>query len=1688
MIGDSNRGYLLELLLTKIRYHDLKNEANRCNGVQIVGMSATLPNLDLLARWLQARLYTTDYRPVPLAEHVKIGNAIYDSKLNKLRSFATRAVKGDSDGVVQLCVETVTAGHSVLVFCPTKKWCEVLADTAAREFYNMLRERTTATDVTGAATAAPPLQLDGRALRDVLEQLRRTPVGVDAILSRTLQYGVAFHHAGLTMDERDIIEGAFRHGQVKVLIATSTLCSGVNLPARRVIIRSPLFNGKLIDMLAYKQMVGRAGRKGVDTEGESILVCKESERAKAQVLLRSQLNPVRSCLVRRHAGDSLSGSMKRAILEVIVSGVASSPGEVERYAACTLLAISLGDEASQTDGAIASCVEFLTESEFIRLQDVDGETRYIPTQFGCAVLASALSPDEAISVFAQLQRARRCFVLSSELHTVYQVVAPSGGMVTAFCNRLGWHNMEMLLDKFQSRLTFGVQRELCELVRLQMLNGQRARMLYDGGFRTVASLAAATPAAVENMLRNSAPFESDKKVEGETEFDVADRKQSRCIWVTGQKGLTEHEAALAIIAEAQQLLSEDVGLLGVCWKPPSHAGDDMRGRFTGRNKKQASLGRFAGRSDKQANLMAIHKRFYGALVLHDLINEIPFGEVCKKYKTTRGVLQSLQQSAATFAGTGRDLDMPLNSGEDVREMGKNPDTPLSCDGDVRGTGRDLDVALNFGMDARGAEGASSELLFCDSPERCLADRITTTRDAATPEAEEDASFSEALFNDSPSPPRSPPSDDTARHHDATLVIADTQLLDLAFSDDSSSAATVAGGDDPTRVETLSRSTLEQLLQGSFYTPAAAGKLSASDGESSATAAAAASPDRSLDLSSGIAAIMDIFGAAGCGEAASAPRRNCGEDGGGSDGDSLVRKLTSPDATSSSSDTDDSDVVQPTPPPPRASGSSVLSPIRGIGEARTPSNRELSSLAAGSGGGLSSEMRAGRRGLGQTVERLTRSAARKLRVEAVATASDAGMRVASLDAAAVATASNAGARVASLDAAAVLSRARASNAGSVDGLDTPVVDDPNVALWLLDPDSKVKNLHELITDYLPMAPKSTSAVAEKCRGMGGLGMQVETRVSGRARAACEALTCLSLMQQLRARLQQHDLMNVFTSIEMPCMKMLSQMELNGMGLCVDTCESVKSVLLAQQAALEEQAHKLAGHRFSLNSLDSIAEICYGIIYGIGPKTLGDQLNVDEKCAATLINTFKSKYEGLRAYLQATVDRCRRDGYVSTMLGRKRYLPNIKSNNPIVHNQAERQAVNTTVQGTAADLVKLAMAAVDRRLTEEFPSSTPHRMSREPSSPPRRRWRPPLPRGAYLLLQLHDELIYEVNEDDLVQVCQIVKQCMEGTTTLSVCLPVNVKNFEITVDSMIGQNSPASTDKRRGTGNVALPRGNSRRNDKRETHAVSIRDSFIPFKGGILISADYSQLELRVIAHLSSDNKLTHILNNGGDVFKLIASEWKMISVDSVTSADRQQAKQICYGIIYGIGPKTLGDQLNVDEKCAATLINTFKSKYEGLRAYLQATVDRCRRDGYVSTMLGRKRYLPNIKSNNPIVHNQAERQAVNTTVQGTAADLVKLAMAAVDRRLTEEFPSSTPHRMSREPSSPPRRRWRPPLPRGAYLLLQLHDELIYEVNEEDLVQVCQIVKQCMEGTTTLSVCLPVNVKVGHTWGSMQSFSL
>jgi DNA polymerase-1 len=236
---------------------------------------------------------------------------------------------------------------------------------------------------------------------------------------------------------------------------------------------------------------------------------------------------------------------------------------------------------------------------------------------------------------------------------------------------------------------------------------------------------------------------------------------------------------------------------------------------------------------------------------------------------------------------------------------------------------------------------------------------------------------------------------------------------------------------------------------------------------------------------------------------------------------------------------------------------------------------------------------------------------------------------------------------------------------------------------------------------------------------------------------------------------------------------------------------------------------------------------------------------------------------------------------------------------------------------------------------------------------------------------------------------------------------------------------------------------------------IRKAFIADEGYLLIAADYSQIELRVLAHLSEDPVLLAAFRSGDDVHARTAAEVFGVSAAALTPDLRRAAKVINFGIIYGMGPQRLARELGISLAEAESYIASYFARYAGVHAYLKATQAEARTRGYVSTLLGRRRALPDLNSRHRGVAQAAERTAINTPIQGSAADLIKMAMVALDRRLAQEQV------------------------RGQ-MILQVHDELVLEAAEEDCARTQTIVRDTMEGVFPLKVPLRVDLGWGRSW--------
>ncbi|XP_070771249.1 DNA polymerase theta [Enoplosus armatus] len=2393
MVGDSGRGYLLELLLTKIRYIAQKQNTtgSLSEGVQIIGMSATLPNLSLLASWLGAELYQTDYRPVPLQEHLKVGCNIYDKSLSVVRQFTPALhIKGDDDHIVSLCYETVREGRSVLLFCPSKNWCEKLADSIAREFYNLRHA-----DCQGEAETRQ-VCLDWEGLVDVIAQLRRTPAGLDPILQRTVPWGVAFHHAGLTFDERDVLEGAFRQGMVRVLAATSTLSSGVNLPARRVIIRTPTFNGHLLDPLTYKQMAGRAGRKGVDTIGESVLVCKEAERQKGIILLKGALQPISSCLVKRE-GDGVTTSMLRAILEIIVGGVASTPQDVRSYASCSLLAASMkcdGKEESNEEtnkGAIEACVEWLMDNEFISIQKDGQEERYCPTQLGAATLSSSLSPPEAVGIFADLQRAMKGFVLENDLHILYLITplyaewttidwyqffclweqlsssmkrvaelvgvqegflarsvsgklvaktekqrrqmaihkrffttlvlqdlvseVPLGtvaskyncnrgqlqslqqsassyaGMVTVFCKRLGWHNMELLLSQYQTRLSFGVQRELVDLVRVSLLNAARARTLYAQGLCTVAELARATVADVEKALRNAVPFKSSKRAVDESEVEAAERRSLRCVWVTGGRALTEQEAAVEIVSEARLLLQEDLAQLGVQWDPttlPSgapavnnpddhHSGDsdsssasrissheaqmdkikdhkegdgveksesrdiDRHGeenkdeykcekRMSERKIEKADAKREQGKSKSEDTVVnrkmeeqrKDDSREPGNEVQVERNKETKKDETNKKAllandsedpdekretqkhtrskqggderkkaepkdgETGKGVVsireeshqarrpvpeRSLTQELAAIVSSpllqpmsrpqpslspmppprfrapvsrveeqhsvptrtsngdnitglaaspvqpgrlkhSRALSKVLHSIQTDKSLQDNVETAqtshakptvvssvqksapagqvpttVQAPGPVQETPPGVSAPTNADMldsplpvsptsvplfspeakrrriddgevdkfsspelyagDERDkeAEGAvkKGEESFGDSfeldtqTERIIVQQTCQHRDGndggtnqsvetkkireeemveAAVELDKDTneeshrlgasdnafprfnisvtdSQMELILNTSHQISPGPGGDNVVEDKDeggdedealgADQAASESVNRSSSFLFDSLYDSSLLAGLSPPEIHGQSDeegsvgqeigdrcrppSTQEQrrselltnqeaekqeaiqwgessfnlsewgdsLLVGEHFlerqsllkhtertqkeqeashhtaqqpstdhvlpeeqlpeptttttttTQNEYDKAKASDyqghthkskrhnnaqndnkpgrrqetmneeGENGQQAERkgmeekeeeinALLPDDAVlkhprvqnaplycspglqeifdrwpsmseqpwqNTTTGLTATHTLTNAANTAEVPDLPQPSIqvGRKRGKQNVQVVAPESDSREEQPSRRDSEDvterpgsaGDLIPPTqetpPVTPRVklTTSSVLSPltVKPLNQS-TPSallpRRPAITKCAKSGPGHSddiSEAVADTKQPNSTYEhshehqlrqkpktlpvpssktkpllhadqnlsppRPSPSSPRpKLPSDGESPVIDEGFTL-QLSQDASLCSSNSG-TFSIIDVASdrrlfytfinewktkeryslalacekrehrqqpegeiggrhkrasaahqKLHRANGFPVRDSDGLvliglsicwgardayymslqqeqskglssslappplgdDLPVserlaqvkaclsrpsaghgggvvvtydiiqvykmlvlscgislegnCEDPKVACWLMDPGSEERTLPNMVTVYCP----------EELPLLDGLGNAHSH--CPRVRAATKSVLVHAVMNHLTGLLEKDGMLDLFRSIEMPSQVCLALLELNGVGFSVEECERQKHVMQAKLTALESQAYSLAGHSFSLTSIDDIAQVLFLELH-LPPN--GD------------VGGSKSK---------KTLGYTRRGG------GRVRLGKQFSTTKDVLEKLRPLHLLPGVI---------LEWRRITNALTKVvFP------LQREKQHHP----------------TLTMDRIYPI------------AQTHTATGRVSFTEP-NIQNvpkdFEIHMATVVGESPPSQDSCHMNTKpgkkrHSVVPSVAAGRAEQGPAFSVSMRHAFVPFSGyyddilclsavgGMILAADYSQLELRVLAHLSKDQRLLQVLNGGADVFRCIAAEWKSVDPESVNDNLRQQAKQICYGIIYGMGAKSLGEQMGVEENDAACYIESFKARYKGINAFLRETVKTCFKNGFVRTLMGRRRYLPGITNGNTHIRAHAERQAVNTTVQGSAADIVKLATVNIQRRLRRTYPAAPLSHQHTHSASNHRRAGTSQL-RGAYFVLQLHDELIYETSEEDVIQVAQIVKREMESAVKLYVKLKAKVKVGPSWGNLQDLDI
>ncbi|XP_061439125.1 helicase POLQ-like isoform X2 [Rhineura floridana] len=530
MLGEGSRGAILEMTLAKILYTS--------KTTQIIGMSATLNNVGDLQQFLKAEYYTSNFRPVELKEYVKIRDSIceVDSKaengftFSRLLDFKYSAglQKTDPDHLIALVTEVIPK-YSCLVFCPTKKNCENVAEMICKHLNRDCKK------------------LKEKEKHDVIAVLANICNGrLCPVLKRTIPYGIAYHHSGLTSDERKWIEEAYSSGILCLLTCTSTLAAGVNLPARRVILRAPYVATEFMKKNQYKQMIGRAGRAGIDKAGESILIMQEKDKDLVKNLVYS---PPESCYSNLLL--EFNKGIRSLLLSLIGLKIATNPEEVYQFMRITLLSVQpqlLPKEKSLWDVTL-EVLQWLKENGLLKERtSADGGQNLEITRLGQATYKGSVDLAYCDMLYADLKKGLEGLILESYLHLLYlttpydmipqcspnwmiyfkqysqlspveQQVALIVGVPESFITKKAsgqavkkelneFWVYKALLTELTKRLTYCVKAELIPLMEVAGVLEARAKQLYNSGYKTLAHLANANPEVlvktIEHLSRSHA--------------------------------------------------------------------------------------------------------------------------------------------------------------------------------------------------------------------------------------------------------------------------------------------------------------------------------------------------------------------------------------------------------------------------------------------------------------------------------------------------------------------------------------------------------------------------------------------------------------------------------------------------------------------------------------------------------------------------------------------------------------------------------------------------------------------------------------------------------------------------------------------------------------------------------------------------------------------------------------------------------------------------------------------------------------------------------------------------------------------------------------------------------------------------------------------------------------------------------
>ncbi|XP_011556029.3 DNA polymerase theta [Plutella xylostella] len=1607
LLGDPHRGYILELLLTKVKY--VSSQLEEAN-IQIVGMSATLPNLEVLARWLDAELFVTQFRPIPLDEYCLVGNKYYDKDGNEIKAPQDSESSFGNDQVLKICFDTIKDDCSVLIFCMTKARCESLAQNVASSFFKI---GCSGNDMAKIMRN----QLKSDSILEVLEQLKSCPVGLDNVLKNTISFGVAYHHAGLTFDERDIIEGAFKTGAIRVLVATSTLSSGVNLPARKVIIRTPVFQRQPMNILTYKQMIGRAGRMGKDVKGESILICTEQEKNIGFNLMMGALQPVKSCI-------ESEDKFMRAVLEMIASEVACTLDELDSYSKCTLL-FTQKDLTDTQQCLLENTLDELKNFELIRIQNDSEVKKYVATSLGKACLSSSMAPNDGLSLFCELQKARQCLVLETDLHLIYLVtpysvssqwgdidwlhlltlwesltramkrVGELVGVQESFIIRCvrGNNKMTTASNKMNIHKRFYTALALQDLVNEVPLYEVAAKFQCARGFLQSLQQAAATFAGMVTVFCHQLGWKNMEMLVSQFQDRLHFGIHSELLELMKLPSLNGLRArslfnagfeTIASIASGEINAIENSLVKAVPFQSEKQREDDDSSDIRKRNKiKNVWITGNCGMTTREAaeNLVYEARKY----VEHELgVNDIKWN---KENPNTDSIQATNSVSNDEFSQKLKHKTVDINAKQDTVDINTHGDpgtdikvtenvNEIILEGENTISNKTVKIETeNYPLEvvdtSDNKKPLNNKFESSNTNLNAIPHAINTKSPTLTKIKSQISMLKEEIVWDSLNFTENGFSNTSKSRISDQIFSPEMSFCDVEEKDklETSQSSSLVSNSTKKDVSLFSfdgdnsslfEDSLPLDLIPSKLLETSIDKINIKIKEptdftintNSILNAFQSALDYNIDEDENIKLIYDDEK-----QVCSTPSNSSPT----TENEQIINVFKKEQTLTNKRHIPVCTLLEPAVKKQKIDQPTLPVNVSEIKQAFTKINNNKSEQFT---------LNVGENKINCYILRETDVTSKIQKLF--------GIKKASL----------------------------LLNVEAEEKL--PVTDIIGCNVLKINPESHNKNkTNRSVIKTLTICLEADCVIS--------FDLSIFDKSSTTFGKVLEWLTTDNLQLDVLSSKSIHSILRKNIGIQLSTLPF----DISLAEWLINSDEKVPS--------LHYLAKKYCGIDLSAKKYkNSLTETCVNAwaiwkVAEVQRKCLKEQYAEDQRVL------------DLEIHVAKILANCEFDGLTVDKNLASQLLIDVKDSQEILQKNAYKICGHHFNFNSSKDVAKVLGIYKGHKVSTKKSVLTTHNT---PLSSIVMYWRK--------LNSILTKTLYPLTEKAVIysEGNRVNPAYTMFTCTGRICMhEPNLQNVPRTFSI------PAQY----------LQESNEHCDDIIE---FNCRNIFKASPGYVIVSADYCQLEMRILTHYSKDAVLTKIMCSDLDVFKAIAASWSCVAEDDVDDDLRQKAKQLCYGIIYGMGNKTLGQLLDVTEMEAAVFMDTFHRTYPAIKVFINSVIEECRKNGYIQTLMKRRRYLPDINSKIVSKKSSAERQAVNTTIQGSAADIAKAAMCEIDNRTDGLDDHNKPR-----------------------LILQMHDELIYEVPEANKHNFVSILKHVMENTVRLNVPLPVKVKTGPSWGSL-----